>query len=54
MNKMHYRHVQYISKQLSITVPCGTDAHITKDTTKNTNLVTCKRCVAWLKKRNLK
>ena len=54
MLKTHYRRVVYGAKwnggATSITIPCGTDAHITRNTTKETENVTCKRCLKWLSK----
>lgn len=46
--KMHYRLVTRVgkSRELSMIVPCGTNAHLTRSTTKDVPLVTCKRCLA--------
>jgi len=61
--KTHYRRVKRLGKifneELSITVPCGANANITRDTTKDESKVTCSRCLKWLKnnsktKNNLK
>lgn len=47
--KMHYRKVRRLDDgYLSIKIPCGTNARITKATTKDKNKVTCKRCLKFL------
>jgi len=54
--KMHYRLVTRVgkSRELSMLVPCGTNAHLTRDTTKDVAQVTCKRCLAAVKKLDAK
>lgn len=51
MKKMHYRNVAIMFGGTSITIPCGTNCHLTRDTTKVESNVTCKRCLKFLKNR---
>jgi hypothetical protein len=47
---MHFRIVKRDRLGLTITLPCGDrKAVLTKDTTKDPSMVTCKRCLDYLK-----
>jgi hypothetical protein len=52
MSRKHYRNVTRDKLGLSITIPCNTwGINLTRDTTKDESLVTCKRCLKFLANR---